>query len=51
MDVHYKMRSSIMRVLEAIAGIFIGLVTLLILVVGGIFAFGSMGRIVKNKNM
>ena len=40
-----------MRVLEAIAGFLIALVTLLILVVGGIFAFGSMGRYVRNKNM
>lgn len=33
-----------MRVLEAITGVCIGLVTLLILGVGGIFAFGSMGK-------
>jgi hypothetical protein len=40
-----------MRVLEVIAGVCIGLVTLLILVVGGVFAFGSMGRVIKNKIM
>ena len=40
-----------MRVFEAIAGFLIGLVTLLIVGVGGIFAFGSMGKYVKNKSM
>jgi hypothetical protein len=40
-----------MRVLEAIAGVCIGLVTLLILCVGGIFAFGSMGKYIRNKSM
>jgi hypothetical protein len=40
-----------MRVLESIAGLCIGLVTLLILGVGGIFAFGSMGKYIRNKTM
>ena len=40
-----------MKVLEAIAGVLIGLATLLILAVGALFAFGSMGRYVRNKNM
>jgi hypothetical protein len=40
-----------MRILEAIAGSLIGLVTLLILGVGGIFAFGSMGKYLRNKSM
>ena len=40
-----------MRVLEAIGGVCIGLVTLLILGAGGIFAFGSMGKYIRNKSM
>jgi hypothetical protein len=40
-----------MRILESIAGFFIALVTLLILIVGGIFAFGSMGKYIRNKTM
>ena len=40
-----------MKVLEAIGGFFIGLVTLLILGVGGNFAFGSMGKYMRNKSM
>ena len=40
-----------MRILEAIAGVLIGIVTLLILVVGGVFAFGSMGKYLRNKSM
>ena len=40
-----------MRILEAIAGVMIGIVTLLILVVGGVFAFGSMGKYLRNKSM
>jgi hypothetical protein len=40
-----------MRVLEAIAGFAIGVVTLFILVGGGIFAFGSMGKYIRNKSM
>lgn len=40
-----------LNILEVIAGIAIAMVTLLILLVGGIFAFGSMGQYVRNKTM
>jgi hypothetical protein len=40
-----------MRVLEAIVGFAIGVVSMLILVVGGIFAFGSIGRYLKARSM
>jgi hypothetical protein len=40
-----------MRVLEAIAGVCIGLVTFVVLGVGGIFAFGSMGKYMRNKSI
>jgi hypothetical protein len=40
-----------MRVLEVIAGSVIAVGTLLILLVGGLFAFGSMGKYVRNKTM
>ena len=40
-----------MKFLEVLGGIAIGLVSLLILGVGGLFAFGSMGRYAKNKSM
>ena len=40
-----------MRALEAIAGFFIGPVTMLILAVGASVAFGSIGRYMKNKSM
>lgn len=36
---------------EVSAGVAIGLVSLLILVVGSLFAVGSMGRVLKNKAM
>ncbi|AGA28686.1 hypothetical protein [Singulisphaera acidiphila] len=40
-----------MKVLEVFAGLAIGVVTLLILVVGSLFAVGSMGKYIKNKSM
>ncbi len=40
-----------MKILEVLAGAAIGLVSLVILGVGTIFAFGSMGRYIHNKNM
>jgi hypothetical protein len=40
-----------MKVLETIAGFFIGLVSLLIVLVGALVAFGSIGRYMKNKSM
>jgi hypothetical protein len=40
-----------MKVLEAIAGVVVGLVTFVILGVGSLFAFGSMGRYMKNKSI
>ncbi len=36
---------------EYLAGVVIALVTLLILLVGGIFAFGSIGKYIRNKAM
>jgi hypothetical protein len=36
---------------EMIAGLFIGLGSLLILLVGSLFAVGSLGRVLKNKTM
>ncbi|SIN71143.1 hypothetical protein SAMN05444166_0325 [Singulisphaera sp. GP187] len=40
-----------MKVLEVIGGLALGMVTLLILVVGSLFAVGSMSRYVRNKSM
>jgi len=40
-----------MKVLESIAGIAIGTVSLLILGVGALFAFGSMGKYLRAKSM
>jgi len=40
-----------MKALEVIGGVVLGSVSLLILVVGAIFAFGSMGRYLKTKSM
>ena len=40
-----------MKALEAIGGVALGSVSLLILVVGALFAFGSLGRYLKAKNM
>ena len=36
---------------EFLVGALIALVTLLILLVGGVFAFGSMGKYARNKSM
>lgn len=44
-------RSPLMKVLEVIAGLAVGVVTLLILVVGSLFAVGSMGQVIRNKTM
>lgn len=44
-------RSFPMKVLEVIAGVALGAVTLLILAVGSLFAVGSMGQYVRNKSM
>jgi hypothetical protein len=40
-----------MKVLEVIGGVVLGSVSLLILLVGAIFAFGSIGRYLKAKSM
>ncbi|WP_406699279.1 hypothetical protein V5E97_10415 [Singulisphaera sp. Ch08] len=40
-----------MKVLEVLAGLALGMVTLVILVVGSLFAVGSMGQYVRNKSM
>jgi hypothetical protein len=40
-----------MRALEAIAGFFIGLITLLILLFGAFVAVGSIRRYLKNESM
>jgi hypothetical protein len=40
-----------MRVLEWLAGFLLGLVSLLILLVGSLVAFGSIGRYLKAKSM
>jgi hypothetical protein len=40
-----------MKALEIIGGSLIGLVTLLILAVGALIAFGSIGRYMKNKSI
>jgi len=40
-----------MKVLEMIGGFLLGTATLLVLGVGCLFAFGSMGRYLKSKSM
>ncbi len=40
-----------MKILEAVAGAAIALVSVLILLVGSVFALGSIGKYVRNKNM
>lgn len=40
-----------MKALEVMVGIAIGLVTMVILVGGAAFAFGSIGRLMKSKAM
>jgi len=40
-----------MRALETIGGFLLGIVSVLILVVGSLFAVGSIGRYLKTKNM
>ena len=40
-----------MRVLEAIAGFVLGFVSLLILLVGSLVAFGSIGKYLRAKSM
>ncbi|WZO98779.1 hypothetical protein EP7_000369 [Isosphaeraceae bacterium EP7] len=41
----------IQDIAEFLAGVVIALVTLLILAVGALFAFGSMGKYIRNKSM
>jgi hypothetical protein len=40
-----------MKVLEVVGGFLLGAVTIVVVAVGGLFAFGSMGRYLKVKNM
>jgi hypothetical protein len=40
-----------MKVLETLAGAVIAFLSLLILLVGMVFAVGSMGKYIHNKNM
>ena len=40
-----------MRFLEGVAGFLIGLVTFLLLLICGLFSFGSMGKYIRNKTM
>lgn len=40
-----------MRVLEVLAGITVGLITLPVLLLAAIFSFGSMGQYLRNKTM
>jgi hypothetical protein len=40
-----------MKVLEVLGGLLVGVVTLLILLVGSLFAIGSMGKYIRNKSM
>lgn len=40
-----------MKVLEVIAGILLGGVSLLVLLVGTLFAYGSLGRYLRAKAM
>ncbi len=44
-------KDHIMKVLESIGGVVVGVVTLLILAVGALFAVGSIGRYLKAKSM
>ena len=46
-----RRRSSLMKALEVIGGAALGSVSLLILFVGVISSFGSMGKYLKTKNM
>ncbi len=39
------------KVLEILTGAVIGVITVLILVVGSLFAVGSMGQVMRNKTM
>jgi hypothetical protein len=40
-----------MKALESLGGLALGVASLLVLVVGSIFAFGSVGRYLKAKGM
>jgi hypothetical protein len=40
-----------MKALEVLGGVALGLVTLLVVGVGSLFAFGSIGRYMKAKSM
>ncbi len=40
-----------MKYVESIGGVVVGVVTLLILAVGALFAVGSIGRYLKAKSM
>lgn len=40
-----------MKVLEILTGAVIGVLTVLILAVGSLFAVGSMGQVMRNKTM
>jgi hypothetical protein len=40
-----------MKALEALGGFALGVVTLVVVAVGSLVAFGSMGRYLKAKNM
>jgi hypothetical protein len=40
-----------MKFLEAVAGALVALLSLLILLVGSVFALGSIGKYIRAKNM
>ena len=44
-------RSPLMKALEFLGGVVLGSVSLLVLLLGSLVAFGSIGRYLKAKNM